>query len=275
MFQQAIEKYGKGGRFLFAIRTTDSDRKHRRTNVAGEFKKLKSESETGMAAGASRPGHDGGRRWSLSQLIASLPLVVNSRGVLRKLSDLYLSTGSVELPEEDKVATEEEQDEYEPDGQPDEEDPTTVTYTPGCTLRYVWLGVERFYHKNKETEFRLPHCLDGASIKKPAFICIMNHLRTASKNLQGVLKSTKVHSDMVKDALGHPPEKDPEGPSMAVPTVYHRIRVPPYDFEKLYGKVADGGDKKRWLQVNQSIPKGHNAWPPSRLCLQFLSQVDP
>ena len=222
-----------------------------------------------MAAGASRPGHDGGRKWSLSQLIASLPLEANNRGVLRKLVDLYVATGSVDLAEEDRVALEEEQDEYEPTSQPDDEDPTAVIYTPGCEIRYAWLGVERFYQKNKEAEFRLPHCLDGASIKKPAFICIINHLRVANKNLQGVLKSTKVHSDMVKDALGYTTEKDPEGPSLAGSTAYNRIRVPPYDFEMLYGKVADGGDKKRWLQVNQSIPK-----ESMRKVARFLAEVN-
>ena len=179
MFREAIEKYGKGGRFIFGIRPTCSDRKHRRTNAIGAFRKLISTPEAGVAAGASHPGREGGRTWSLSQLIASLPLADDNRGVLRKLSDLYLLTGSVEFPEEDKAATEEEQDEYDPDSLPDEEDPNTVIYAPGSKLRFVWLGVERFYHKNKTKMFRLPNCVDGAAIKKPAFLCILAHLKTA------------------------------------------------------------------------------------------------
>ena len=268
MFKQALEKYGKGGSFIFAIRPNDSDEKHRRPEMISAFMSLKSEPEIGVATGASRLGHDDGRKWSLSQLIVLLPMNVNNKGVLRKLVDLYVATGSTVLEEVDKVTNKEERDEEEAAEQPDDEDPDAVVYSPGCEIRYVWLGVSRFHQKNIGRKFYDPECIDSTAIKKAAFLCIINHLRIANKNMQTVLKTKKVHANMVTDAMGFPVNQIAGGPLMAGAVVYNRIRVPPYNFEKFFGRLADGADKVQWLQVNQSIPKAS-----MRKVARFLTEV--
>ena len=268
MFKQAIEKYGKGGSFIFAIRPTDSDVKHRRSEVVSAFMSLKSEPEIEVATGASRLGHDGGRKWSLSQLIVLLPMNVNNKGVLRKLVDLYVATGSTKLEEVDKVTNKEERDEEDTAEQPDDEDPATVVYSPACEIRHVWIGVARFQAKNIGRKFYLPECIDSTAIKKAAFLCIIAHLRVANKNLQAVLRTEKVHANMATDALGFPVNQIAGSPSMAGAVVYNRIRVPPYNFEKFFGRLADDADKAQWLQVNQSIPKAS-----MRKVARFLTEV--
>ena len=223
-----------------------------------------------MTAGVSHPGHDSGRTWSLSQLIESLNLADNNKGVLRKLSDFYLRTGRVDLPEEDQAATEEEQEDDDPGSHLDEEDPELVSYTPGAQVKHVWIAVEKFCNKNKMKMFRLPNCVDGASIKKPAFLCILAHLKSALKNQQSVLRGEKTYEDLTTDALGyHAVKADLTSEKTAGSIAYNRIRVPPFNLGDQYKDLSAEANKKTLLQVNPSIPKEN-----MRRVARFLLEIN-
>ena len=88
-FAQSISEHGRGGRYLFVIRPTASDKTRDRKASFKPFKVLQSEQESGTAVDASRSGGEAIPSPTLSELIVQLPLNLNSEGeLIKKCNDL-------------------------------------------------------------------------------------------------------------------------------------------------------------------------------------------
>ena len=183
MFKRAIWKYGQGGRFIFALRPKSAAGRFRSSPFAA-FKSLRSGPGGGPATGACHPGGEaeGERSWSLTKLIESLPLTQNSEGLLTMLHRRLAATGDVDGVDFVEGATNAEDEEDQEHKQTEVENPNTVEYTPGCNIRFVWLGVERYFENGGNHIGELPRCLDLYGIKIPAFTCVLTHLRNSFKN---------------------------------------------------------------------------------------------
>ena len=50
---------------------------------------------------------------------------------------------------------------------------------------------------------------------------------------------------------------------------YQKVRVPPYDFGRMYGNPTDPPDGKHWLQINASLPK-----PSQKSMCRFILEIN-
>ena len=194
---------------------------------------------------------------TLTQLILELPLHVDSEGeLIKKYDKIRGVTDDEEEPEtSQRVDSDSEEEEHQT-----EEDPDTIIYEPGSAIRYVWLGVTRFFEKSGgNISHPHPICLDTADVREAAFYCILTHLRTAAKNHEATLTSNKDVQNMIEQARG-------DGTGLVGQTTYWRIRSPPFDFVQHFG---NSNNHSHWLQVNASAPK-----QATRRLLRFLTEVN-
>ena len=269
IFRKAIKAHGRGGRFLFVLRPPRKPKRHGRSNFE-IFSKLRSGPGSGIAPGACLTSDEaeGEGAWPLSDLIATLPLNQGSAGILPMLHRRLATLGRLGEADLDRFEPMEGEDDYDQkDDAADEEDPDSVEYTPGCQIRYVWLGVERYVAQERPYEGDLPRVLDKANIKIPAFLCIIKHLRKAIKNSRTTIEKPKSLEDMISAAKGTAVH---EGDPLRAPFPgYQQIRVAPYDFEQTYGALSDPPDGRRWLQVNESLTK-----PSQKALVRFLLEIN-
>ena len=125
---------------------------------------------------------------------------VNSEGELLKKYNKIRGVTTDEVQQESPQSVDSDS---EGEDKQDEEDPDTVIYEPGSALRYVWLGVTRFYEKiNGQILHPHPICLDTADVREAAFYCILCHSRTVAKNHESVFETTRTLQDMIDQAKG-------------------------------------------------------------------------
>ena len=268
IFRKAIKEHGRGGRFLFVLRPPRKPKSRGRSNFE-IFSKLRSGPGSGFAPGACLPSDEaeGDGAWPLSDLIATLPLNQGSAGILPTLHRRLATIGRLGEADLDRFEQLEGEDDYDQrDDAAEEEDPDSVEYTPGCQIRHVWLGVERYVAQERPYEGDLPRVLDKANIKIPAFLCIIKHLRKGSKNCRTTIERPKSLADMINGAKGTAPHEG--DPLRAAFPGYQQIRLAPYDFEKAYGAPSDPPDGRRWLQVNESLSK-----PTQKALARFLLEM--
>ena len=240
------------------------------TSTYEHFKDLRSGPGSGSAPGASHPGGEaeGEGAWPLSRLIETLPLDQNSEGILPSLHRRLASTGRLDDTDLSRTESAEgEEDDDQGENVAEDEDPSTIEYTPGCQIRYVWLGVERYILREQPHVGDLPKILDKSSIKVPAFLCIISHLRAAVKNSVAVLERPKSLDKLVEDAKGRVATAG--GPLLASFPGYQKIRLPPYDFHRMYGDPTDPPDARHWLQINASLAK-----PSQKSLCRFLLEIN-